>query len=70
MSVTAAEEPDLEETRPNYKLAEMLVEIGEYERYYNNQIYKFNAYMNAAEAVENFPKKITSAEQMPRLVSA
>ena len=53
----------------NGELANMLMELGEYEKNVNKQHFKSIAYRKAAHSVNDYDKKITSIEEAQELVS-
>jgi hypothetical protein len=43
-------------------------EIADYERFYNNQFYKYNAYMKVINSINKLKRKITTENQIKGLV--
>ena len=46
-----------------------MIELADFEKNVNKQVYKYNAYRKASRSVLNYPNKITKKEQIKELVS-
>ncbi|KAJ9588358.1 hypothetical protein L9F63_018284 [Diploptera punctata] len=55
------------ENNTNYDFCEFLIELANYERNVNRNIYKYNAYRNAANTLAAYPTRIKSGEEAQKL---
>lgn len=55
------------ENNPNHDFCEFLIELANYERNVNRNIYKYNAYRNAANVLAAHPTRIKSGEEAKKL---
>ncbi len=50
------------------KIIYLYLELADYEKNVNKQVYKFNAYKKAARSIKDYPHKITSGKEAKDLV--
>nr|XP_022901624.1 DNA polymerase beta-like isoform X2 [Onthophagus taurus] len=55
------------EDNPNQDFCEFLIELADYEKNVNRNVYKYNAYRKAASVLGNHPIKITSGKEAKKL---